>query len=47
VDRPTPATATLRSEIEDIEGALLELASMRGVAVSDIPTSGVVAEEGA
>jgi uncharacterized membrane protein YccC len=40
-DRPTSATGSLRSEVEDIEAALAELARMRGVAIPDVTTSEV------
>jgi Fusaric acid resistance protein-like len=40
-DGPTPVTGSLRSEVEDIEAALAELARMRGVAIPDVTTSEV------
>ncbi|MFD3581273.1 FUSC family protein [Streptomyces sp. NPDC058683] len=35
-ERQTPVTGSLRSELEDIEGVLTELALMRGLAIPDI-----------
>jgi hypothetical protein len=40
-DRPTPATGSLRSEVEDIQAALAGLARMRGVAIPEVATSEV------
>ncbi|MFD3496309.1 FUSC family protein [Streptomyces sp. NPDC058690] len=39
-ERQTPVTGSLRSELEDIEGVLTELALMQGLAIPDVPVAG-------
>jgi hypothetical protein len=41
LDRPTPGTGSLRSEVEDIQAALAGLAQMRGLAMPEVATSEV------